>query len=87
MALDDFDINDFSDYSFVYFVISTAGQGDMPKNSKIFWKNINKKEIKIEGIKDLKYAVFGLGDSSYVMFNKAAENIDHKMEDLGAKRI
>lgn len=38
-------------------------------------------------LKDVKYAVFGLGDSGYLYFNEAAKRIDERMAQLGAKRI
>jgi sulfite reductase alpha subunit-like flavoprotein len=30
-------------------------------------------------LKDLKYAVFGLGDSGYLYFNEAARKIDDRL--------
>ncbi len=38
-------------------------------------------------LKEVKYAVFGLGDSGYLYFNEAAKRIDERMAQLGAKRI
>lgn len=36
-------------------------------------------------LEDVKFAVFGLGDSSYVYFNKAAKDCDTAFTNLGAK--
>eukprot|EP00913_Durusdinium_trenchii_P016014 g15051.t1 len=36
---------------------------------------------------DTKFAVFGLGDSSYVFFNEAAKRIDTAFEKLGGQRV
>lgn len=38
-------------------------------------------------MKDTKFAVFGLGDSSYVYFNKAAKDLDTRFAKLGGKRL
>ncbi|CAJ1344552.1 unnamed protein product, partial [Effrenium voratum] len=36
---------------------------------------------------DTQFAVFGLGDSSYVFFNEAARKIDEAFEKLGGQRV
>lgn len=59
----------------------------MPKNAKLFWKKLNSPNLKLDNAKSINYAVFGLGDSSYAMFNKAAEEIDRKMTEIGAQRV
>ncbi|HBZ30573.1 MAG TPA: sulfite reductase, partial [Nitrosomonas nitrosa] len=38
-------------------------------------------------LKGVKYAVLGLGDSSYPQYNKAAKDLDVYLEKLGAERI
>lgn len=81
--MDDYDVNDLPDNAFVYFVVSTAGQGEFPKNSHHFWKALSDSSLEQNLLKNVKYSVFGLGDSSYVHFNKAAEEIDMRMESLG----
>ncbi len=36
---------------------------------------------------NLKYAVLGLGDTSYPLFCKAAEDVDDRLENLGAQQL
>jgi len=43
-ALDDIDIEELAEEKLVYGVISTAGQGDYPKNAKEFFKQVNSNE-------------------------------------------
>jgi len=50
--------------SVVLFVVSTTGEGEMPDNAKTFWRSLLQKDLPLN-LNLLKYAVFGLGDSSY----------------------
>jgi len=87
VALDDIDIQEIADEKMVYGIISTAGQGDYPKNAKEFFKQVNNNEYPKDLLKDTKFAVFGLGDNSYVYYNKAAKDLDKVFESLGGQRI
>lgn len=85
-AMDDTDPSELPDLGFVVFCVSTCGQGAWPRNSQILWEELQK-ERSNEWLKDLKYAVFGLGDSSYYFFNYTAKCIDARLSELGAKRV
>ena len=87
MSMDDYDIDDLPNESHVYCVISTQGQGDFPSNSKSFIQQLYKPGLPKDHLKSVKFAVFGLGDSSYVFFNKASESLDQRLEELGAVRL
>lgn len=55
----DVDVRSFHDQT-VVFVLSTYGKGDPPQNAREFWKEFQSlKEINI------RFAVFGCGDSAY----------------------
>jgi sulfite reductase alpha subunit-like flavoprotein len=47
------------------FVISTTGQGDIPKNALDLWKSMLRKKLPPTCLSSLKFTIFGLGDSSY----------------------
>merc|ERR1719230_1543295 len=88
-SFNEIDVSDLQDESKVLAVVSTAGQGDMPKSAVKFWEAT---EPWLDGapadfLKDTKFAVFGMGDSSYVKFNEAAVKIDNAFEKLGAQRL
>eukprot|EP01001_Neometanema_parovale_P005739 NODE_214_length_2924_cov_217.461264_g199_i0.p1 GENE.NODE_214_length_2924_cov_217.461264_g199_i0~~NODE_214_length_2924_cov_217.461264_g199_i0.p1 ORF type:complete len:864 (-),score=214.69 NODE_214_length_2924_cov_217.461264_g199_i0:240-2831(-) len=85
-ALNDVDLAELPHMGFVVFCISTCGQGAWPKNSQLFWAELQKAAAP-DSLKDLKYTVFGLGDSSYYFFNHTAKLIDARLADLGAKRV
>jgi homodimeric pyruvate:ferredoxin (flavodoxin) oxidoreductase len=89
LAFDDVDIADLPDESKIIAFVATAGQGDMPKTALKFWDEMEKfLETAPENyMANTQFAVFGMGDSSYVFFNEAAAKIDTMFEKLGASRI
>lgn len=89
MAFDDVDIADLPDESKIIAFVATAGQGDMPKTALKFWDEMEKflENAPENYMANTQFAVFGLGDSSYVFFNEAALKIDTMFEKLGASRI
>eukprot|EP01004_Peranema_trichophorum_P002658 NODE_16_length_5592_cov_268.649479_g13_i0.p1 GENE.NODE_16_length_5592_cov_268.649479_g13_i0~~NODE_16_length_5592_cov_268.649479_g13_i0.p1 ORF type:complete len:1810 (-),score=446.90 NODE_16_length_5592_cov_268.649479_g13_i0:99-5528(-) len=85
-ALDDIDISELPDMGFVVINISTCGQGAFPKNSLLFWQELQK-DHPADWLKNLKYTVFGLGDSTYYFFCQTAKLIDARLAALGAQRV
>ncbi|KAF5296664.1 hypothetical protein FQR65_LT10204 [Abscondita terminalis] len=83
-CMDDYDIHNIVNETCVIFVCSTTGQGDEPDNMKIFWKHLLRKNIPTNLLKNLRFAVLGLGDSSYVRFNFAAKRLSKRLTQLGA---
>lgn len=83
-GMDDVDLDDLNGKTVVFF-IATCGQGAMPGNGKEFVKQLNaRQEPFSEGT---QFMVFGLGDSSYYFFCKAAKDIEARMEELQAKKM
>ena len=83
-AMDDVDVDDV-DGKTVAFFIATCGQGAMPQNGKSFLQELKKRtEPFAEGT---KFLMFGLGDSSYYFYGKAAKEVEEKMLALGATRM
>ncbi|KAI8379749.1 thiamine diphosphate-binding protein [Radiomyces spectabilis] len=95
MAMDDYgDIQDLAGETNLVIVCSTAGQGEMPGNSREFWKALNGLVVGDINLAELRYAVFGLGDSHYwpreedaVFYNRPGKQFDTKLETLGAVRL
>ena len=48
------------------------------------WKMLLSKKLPPTLLKNVQYAVFGLGDSSYVRFNFAAKMLFNRLKQLGA---
>ncbi|OHW94101.1 sulfite reductase flavoprotein alpha-component [Colletotrichum incanum] len=71
-------------YTLVVFVISTTGQGDMPRNSGAFWRSLLRKKLPPGCLGAVRFTTFGLGDSMYIKFNWAARKLHKRLEQLGA---
>ncbi|GAB2912192.1 assimilatory sulfite reductase (NADPH) flavoprotein subunit [Rheinheimera gaetbuli] len=70
---------------YLVIVTSTYGEGEPPENA-IGLHNFlfSKKAPKLPG---LKYAVLGLGDTSYEFFCKTAQDFDQRLAELGATSV
>ncbi|MEM1026774.1 MAG: flavodoxin domain-containing protein [Planctomycetota bacterium] len=69
----------------VLIVCSTFGEGDPPDNALKFCEKILADDA--PDLKDLDFAVCGMGDSSYTHFNKTGRDLDARLEQLGATRV
>ncbi|WP_223843676.1 diflavin oxidoreductase [Blattabacterium cuenoti] len=83
--LSDYYLNDLEKEKYLLIVISTYGYGDAPKSAKGFYNFIH--ENKRFFLKNLQYSVLALGDRSHSFFCKAGEDIDKRLNDVGASRI
>jgi sulfite reductase alpha subunit-like flavoprotein len=68
------------------FIVSTAGQGEMPDDMQRFWRNLMRKDIG-DVIKGVRFTVFGLGDSGYPLFNAAARKLFQRLLNLGGDMV
>ncbi|PSN42116.1 hypothetical protein C0J52_02968 [Blattella germanica] len=84
-AMDDYLIPQLIYEQVVVFVCSTTGQGEEPDNMKKFWRFLLRKNLPADSLKGMRYAVLGLGDSSYVYFNYAAKKLHRRLLQLGAQ--
>ncbi|PFH55779.1 hypothetical protein XA68_17626 [Ophiocordyceps unilateralis] len=82
--LDAVDLAALVDHRLVIFVISTAGQGDLPRNALVFWRKLLRKKLPPGCLSQLSFTCFGLGDSTYVNFNWAARKLVRRLHQLGA---
>jgi sulfite reductase (NADPH) hemoprotein beta-component len=80
----------------VVIITSTAGQGEPPQNGREFMKALPKLTTADvgEAFKDLKVAVFGMGDSNYwprkedyIYYNKPAKDLAPRLADLGIAEL
>lgn len=69
----------------IYVVASTCGQGTYPSNSINFMKEIN--ELDADCMKNVNFAIFGLGDSGYAYYNKTAYDVQTAFLKYGGNEI
>ncbi|XP_053131232.1 nitric oxide synthase, inducible-like isoform X2 [Hemicordylus capensis] len=84
VCMEDFDLMDLEKESLLLVVTSTFGNGDSPSNGKKFqnalltMKSLNNK---------FRFAVFGLGSSTYPEFCAFAHLVYQKLSQLGASPV
>ncbi|RAH56800.1 hypothetical protein BO85DRAFT_373724 [Aspergillus piperis CBS 112811] len=74
-------------HTLVIFVVATTGQGDFPANARSFWRSLLLKRLPGDFLDGVRFASFGLGDSSYPKFNWAARKLHKRLLQLGANEI
>jgi sulfite reductase alpha subunit-like flavoprotein len=84
MAMDNFDRRKLPMQNLVVFVCSTTGQGETPDNMKGLYRFLLRRDLPTDSLSSLNYAVFGLGDSSYPLFNAVARRLHQLLMNLGA---
>ncbi|MFM4726856.1 assimilatory sulfite reductase (NADPH) flavoprotein subunit [Aeromonas caviae] len=71
--------------SHLLVVVSTYGEGEPPESAVDLFEQLKKGKVgKLEG---LKFAVLGLGDSSYEFFCQTGKDFDGFLDKAGAERI
>ena len=86
LDMDGLDINIFDNKDDLYvLIVSTYGEGEYPFTAEEFFEEL---EEEAPDLSDVKFAAFGLGDTSYdESYNMAIKNANTLLEKLGATRI
>lgn len=74
----------------IVFVMATYGEGEPTDNAVQFYEFITGDDVEFsEGpsLENLKYVIFGLGNSTYEHYNFIGRELDKKLQALGAHRI
>ena len=83
LAMDDVDFDEVAKQEQVFCIVATCGQGEFPANCRDFWKALSDDSLPNDLFANTKFAMFGLGDSSYVFFNEAAKKFYDRFQELG----
>ena len=85
LRADAYPLRELKDERLLYVVISTQGDGDPPDDARGFVEHLLGKRA--PQLRQLKFAVLGLGDSSYPQFNATGRQLDERLARLGAQRL
>lgn len=80
-------LNELPDNMPVTFVISTYGEGDFPDGSVNFEQFLNELEEGDDSLGNLRFSIFGLGNTTYEFFDGAARKALDKLQNAGANLI
>lgn len=92
----DFEPNDLLRIKYLFILVSTTGQGALPRNvhensngsKRTFWSLLKKRNLPGTFLNHINVAFFGLGDSSYPQFNYAVRKLHNRMvNQLGANEL
>jgi len=93
-TMDSFDVGALAAEPLVVFAVATAGKGEFCGNGRGFFSKLSSRSDL--DLKDMKYCIFGLGDSHYwgkgtedsrINFAKPARELDDLLESRGAGRM
>ncbi|MDX1677428.1 assimilatory sulfite reductase (NADPH) flavoprotein subunit [Arsukibacterium sp.] len=83
--LADYKSSQLKNEQYLIIVTSTYGEGEPPENAVSFYNFLFSK--KAPKVPQLKFAVLGLGDTSYEFFCKTAADFDERLAELGGQRL
>ena len=66
------------------FIIATTGEGEAPSSMAKTWQFLLRSDLPSNSLAKMRFTVFGLGDSSYELFNAMAKKLTKRLLDLGA---
>lgn len=87
LKINELSVQDLQSYHQIIFIVSTAGDGEVPTMMRGFWNVLLRKSTPVNLLSGVRFAVFGLGDTSYEKFNAAARKLFVRLKQIGATPI
>ena len=84
VGTENYKLTDLSKEEYLFIIISTQGEGEPPQSAKKFYDYLHSTSEKYS---NLKYAILGLGDTSYPLYCQTGIDVDSKLSELGATRM
>lgn len=85
VSMSDYKARKIKDETHLIMFVSTHGEGDAPDDAVELYEFLDSK--KAPKLPNLKYAIVGLGDTSYEFFCQTAKDFDKKLSALGASSL
>ncbi|TGM77110.1 sulfite reductase flavoprotein subunit alpha [Leptospira levettii] len=83
-STDTYKAKDLKEEEYLFVIVSTHGDGEPPQAAKPFLQILTDSK---DNLTKVKFAVLGLGDTSYPLFCQTGIDVDSLLEKLGAERI
>jgi MioC protein len=84
VAMDLYDVTELSEAGAVVVITSTYGEGELPETTAPFQEALLAECPDLSG---LRFAAFGLGDSTYETYNNGIAVVSSDLVGLGARQI
>lgn len=83
-GMEDVTVTDLADRQLVLLISSTYGEGELPATALEFHAELQRLRPDLSAV---RYAAFGLGDSTYDTFNLGITTLAETFAELGAQRV
>ncbi|KAH9451386.1 hypothetical protein Pst134EB_018857 [Puccinia striiformis f. sp. tritici] len=78
-SMDNYDRDELFDEDLVVYSCLTTGQGVQPSNMTQFWNQLRRPNLPSNFLYNIRFTVFGLGDSSYPQFNWTTKKLFRRL--------
>ncbi len=85
LRVDAYPLRELASERTLLLVISTQGEGEPPDDARALVDHLQSRRA--PQLPGLRFAVLGLGDSSYAEFNAVARRLDQRLRALGAEAL
>ena len=87
MDMVDYDPEELANEKFVVILAATYGEGEPTDNARDFYEWLKDESHDSSLLANVKFAVFGLGNKQYKIYQAMSRFFDKRLEELGATRV